>query len=268
MQKVCIQKVQGLEKTLQIARILLQRVFLCIVLSELSEEQQQRCGLGEDWVCKIRRVFWYLAFLECLWLVLNYFSADSQVSFWQVALCCCLQRAPFQETVHSNWSPVSAVWGGCIFSFAVEDVVIHSSAYTQKSCGVALYLMFTLKKMGCLQNIFHSFFFSSFTGITSSTECSCGRNHFTCAVSAFGECTCIPAQWQCDGDNDCGDHSDEDGCSKNTILDLCLGKLNIFFSAGASLFHRHILPFVWQKFSIVDDLLLTDSESNKAVVHL
>uniref|UniRef100_A0AAY4CHR9 Low-density lipoprotein receptor-related protein 4 n=1 Tax=Denticeps clupeoides TaxID=299321 RepID=A0AAY4CHR9_9TELE len=45
-----------------------------------------------------------------------------------------------------------------------------------------------------------------------STECSCGRNHFTCAVSAFGECTCIPAQWQCDGDNDCGDHSDEDGC--------------------------------------------------------
>ncbi|OCT83711.1 low-density lipoprotein receptor-related protein 4 [Xenopus laevis] len=49
-------------------------------------------------------------------------------------------------------------------------------------------------------------------GVSSSPECSCGRNHFTCAVSAFGECTCIPAQWQCDGDNDCGDHSDEDGC--------------------------------------------------------
>ncbi|CAL8379161.1 unnamed protein product [Arctogadus glacialis] len=50
-------------------------------------------------------------------------------------------------------------------------------------------------------------------GANASAECSCGRNHFTCAVSAFGECTCIPAQWQCDGDNDCGDHSDEDGCS-------------------------------------------------------
>uniref|UniRef100_A0A8C0BV83 LDL receptor related protein 4 n=1 Tax=Buteo japonicus TaxID=224669 RepID=A0A8C0BV83_9AVES len=54
----------------------------------------------------------------------------------------------------------------------------------------------------------------------SSTECSCGRNHFTCAVSAFGECTCIPAQWQCDGDNDCGDHSDEDGCMLPTCSPL------------------------------------------------
>uniref|UniRef100_A0A669PGY7 Low-density lipoprotein receptor-related protein 4 n=1 Tax=Phasianus colchicus TaxID=9054 RepID=A0A669PGY7_PHACC len=53
-----------------------------------------------------------------------------------------------------------------------------------------------------------------------STECSCGRNHFTCAVSAFGECTCIPAQWQCDGDNDCGDHSDEDGCMLPTCSPL------------------------------------------------
>uniref|UniRef100_A0A673GQR4 Low density lipoprotein receptor-related protein 4 n=1 Tax=Sinocyclocheilus rhinocerous TaxID=307959 RepID=A0A673GQR4_9TELE len=56
-----------------------------------------------------------------------------------------------------------------------------------------------------------------FHAYASAAECSCGRNHFTCAVSAFGECTCIPAQWQCDGDNDCGDHSDEDGC----ILPTC-----------------------------------------------
>uniref|UniRef100_A0AAR2JUY7 Low-density lipoprotein receptor-related protein 4 n=1 Tax=Pygocentrus nattereri TaxID=42514 RepID=A0AAR2JUY7_PYGNA len=57
-------------------------------------------------------------------------------------------------------------------------------------------------------------------GVLGSAECSCGRNHFTCAVSAFGECTCIPAQWQCDGDNDCGDHSDEDGCMLPTCSPL------------------------------------------------
>uniref|UniRef100_A0A8C7Z988 Low-density lipoprotein receptor-related protein 4 n=1 Tax=Oryzias sinensis TaxID=183150 RepID=A0A8C7Z988_9TELE len=54
----------------------------------------------------------------------------------------------------------------------------------------------------------------------ASGECVCGKNHFTCSVSAFGECTCIPAQWQCDGDNDCGDHSDEDGCMLPTCSPL------------------------------------------------
>uniref|UniRef100_A0A8C5MYQ0 LDL receptor related protein 4 n=1 Tax=Leptobrachium leishanense TaxID=445787 RepID=A0A8C5MYQ0_9ANUR len=64
------------------------------------------------------------------------------------------------------------------------------------------------------------YIFYFFPGSPGSSECACGRNHFTCAVSAFGECTCIPAQWQCDGDNDCGDHSDEDGCMLPTCSPL------------------------------------------------
>uniref|UniRef100_A0A8C7Z935 Low-density lipoprotein receptor-related protein 4 n=1 Tax=Oryzias sinensis TaxID=183150 RepID=A0A8C7Z935_9TELE len=63
-------------------------------------------------------------------------------------------------------------------------------------------------------------FLSQTPGVQASGECVCGKNHFTCSVSAFGECTCIPAQWQCDGDNDCGDHSDEDGCMLPTCSPL------------------------------------------------
>lgn len=97
--------------------------------------------------------------------MLSYFSADSQVSFWQIALCCCLQRAPFQKTVHSNWSPISACEEDEYFCVAVKDVFLHSNVYTlsvctQRKIGVILYIMFTLKEMGSLQNIFLSFFLS------------------------------------------------------------------------------------------------------------
>lgn len=81
----------------------------------------------------------------------------------------------------------------------------------------------------------YNLYFWSFAGVQGSADCSCGRNHFTCAVSAFGECTCIPAQWQCDGDNDCGDHSDEDGCSE-FLLVVKHSLLNGFnFSLGVRL---------------------------------
>jgi len=54
--------------------------------------------------------------------------------------------------------------------------------------------------------------------VFSASPCSSGQ--FQCGPGARHEC--IPDTWLCDGDNDCGDMSDEDQCGQCTVSESSL----------------------------------------------
>jgi len=59
----------------------------------------------------------------------------------------------------------------------------------------------------------------------------CGGGQFECGPAAHRHC--IPGSWQCDGDNDCGDGSDEQPAMCGQLIDLRRTKL-----VAAAIFYR------------------------------
>lgn len=113
-------------------------------------------------------------------------------------------------------------------------------------CGSRLYLIWSVCEKGILCIVQTS----QTTHYTNSAVCfisGCGKQHLTCLLPVSASPTeepgcsryfqfgckngrCVPAWWKCDGENDCGDWSDEAQCSGALIQTIVLLTTKCFFA--------------------------------------
>ena len=79
-----------------------------------------------------------------------------------------------------------------------------------------------------MSQLFHNFLQILFPDVIATTiaaEISCGTNEFACTSKPSD---CMDIRWKCDGDPDCDDGSDEEGCPTTQGLDGPSGRLRSF----------------------------------------
>ncbi|KAK3592607.1 hypothetical protein CHS0354_008142, partial [Potamilus streckersoni] len=78
----------------------------------------------------------------------------------------------------------------------------------------------------------------------------CGSNAFKCVTSSV----CIPVYLQCDGEHDCSDGSDENGCSSKPDYEIILANGDGSYGTLAIFYHGHWTPVCYNNKAYTDTI--------------